>query len=92
MFKPHGIEKELRQRTEQISETYGGAHVLVIVAGSAQANVPRCMIDSTLRQEGYRLRDLLGVLETAIQIETLRHFFRSRGQPGQREGSAKPKV
>lgn len=92
MFEPHGIEIELRRRAEQISETYRGAHVIVMVAGSAQANVPRCMIGSTLRQEGYRLRDLLGVLQTAIQIETLRHFFRSRGQSGQREGGAKPKV
>jgi hypothetical protein len=73
MHEIHQVEKELLAEATSISKKHGGAPVVIIVGGSKEANVPRCMISSTMHQ-GYRLRDLLGILETAIQIETLKHF------------------
>ena len=74
MHEKHRIEKQLRGEAERISASYGGAPVIVILAGSAEADVSRTMIASTLHDQGDRLRDLLGILQTAIQIETLKHF------------------
>ena len=74
MHERHRLEKELRKDAERVSKKYGGAPVIVILAGSAEADVSRTMIASTLHQPGDRLRDLLGILQTAIQIETLKHF------------------
>jgi hypothetical protein len=84
MHEEHGIERQLRRTAERISAEYGGAPVVVIVGGSVEAHVPRCMVGSTLHQEGDRLRDLLGILQTAIQIETLKHF---QGPQETREGA-----
>ena len=67
------VEIELCQEAERISAAHNGAPVIVILAGSAEAGVNRTMLGSTLHA-GYRLRDLLGLLETAKQIETLKHF------------------
>ena len=84
MREEHGIERQLRRTAEHISAEYEGAPVVVIVGGSDEAHVPRCMVGSTLHQEGDRLRDLLGILQAAIQIETLKHF---RQPQGVREGA-----
>lgn len=74
MHEEHQMEKQLRLEAERISAAYRGAPVVVIVTGDTAAGVPRTMIASTLHSEQDRLRDLLGILQTAIQIETLRHF------------------
>jgi hypothetical protein len=74
MHEEHDMERQLCRTAGRISTEYRGAPVVVIVGGSDEANVPRCMVGSTLHQEGDRLRDLLGILQTAIQIETLKHF------------------
>ena len=74
MHEEHDIERQLRRAAGRISMEYGGAPVVVIVAGSDEARVPRCMVGSTLHREGDRLRDLLGILQTAIQIEARKHF------------------
>jgi hypothetical protein len=79
MHEEHDIEKQLLQEAERISEAHKGAPVVIIVGGSTEAEIPRCMLASTLRPaEGYRLRDLLGILQTAIQIETQKHFRKAR--------------
>ena len=74
MHEIHEIEKKLLQDAQRISKRHGGAPVVIIVGGYTEADtdIRRCMTASTL--QGYRLRDLLGILQTAIQIETLKHF------------------
>jgi hypothetical protein len=74
MHETHPIEDDLRREAERISAKYGGAPTVVIVAGHKGLTVPRSMLGSSLH-EGNRLRDLLGVLEAAKQIESLKHFF-----------------
>jgi len=74
MHEIHPIEKQLQPQAERISQAYKGAPVIIIVGGSSQAAIPRSMTASTLHGKGYRLRDLLGILQTVIQIETLKHF------------------
>jgi hypothetical protein len=74
MHEIHEIEKKLRQDAQKISKRHGGAPVVIILGAyrEADTDIRRCMTASTL--QGYRLRDLLGILQTAIQIETLKHF------------------
>jgi hypothetical protein len=74
MHEIHEIEKGLRQEAQRISKRHGGAPVVIVVGGHREADtdIRRCMTASTL--QGYRLRDLLGILQTAIQIESLKHF------------------
>jgi len=70
------IRRGLREDAEQISRRYGGAPVSIIVAGSAHAQVPGCITVFANVGEGRegRLRDQLGILQTAIQIVSLEHF------------------
>ncbi len=74
MHEIHEIEKKLHQDAQRISKRHGGAPVVIIVGGYTEADtdIRRCMTASTL--QGYHLQDLLGILQTAIQIETLKHF------------------
>jgi hypothetical protein len=72
MHEIHDIEFDLWDDAERLSKKYGGA-LVVIISGDASADVGRCMFSSTLHA-GARLRDLLGLLETAKQIESLKHF------------------
>ena len=67
MHEIHDIEFDLWDDAERLSKKYGGAPVVIIVAGDASADFGRCMLSSTLHA-GARLRDLLGLLETAKQI------------------------
>jgi hypothetical protein len=73
MHEIHDIEIELKHEAMRLGERYGNVPVVIIIAGSQETKVPRCMIGSNMRGR-YRLRDLLGILQTAIQIETLKHF------------------
>jgi hypothetical protein len=73
MHEIHDIEPDLWDDAERLGKKYGGAPMVIIVAGDASADVGRCMLSSTLHA-GARLRDLLGLLETAKQIESLKHF------------------
>ncbi|MFQ6109463.1 MAG: hypothetical protein ACE5L7_07915 [Candidatus Aminicenantales bacterium] len=80
MHETHPLEEKLRREAERISARYKGAPVIIIIAGTGKLSDPedipkRCMIASTLRPEKHRLRDIVGILQTAIQIETLKHFF-----------------
>ena len=74
MHETHPIEDDLRKEAERISARYRGAPTVVIVAGHQGLTVPRSMLGSSLHA-GHRLRDLLGILEAAKQIESLKHFF-----------------
>jgi len=70
------IRAELREEAERISERYGGAPVAIIVAGSRAAGVPACVTEFANLGEGRegRMRDQLGILQAAIQIESKRHL------------------
>lgn len=74
MHEDHKIEFELKKYADDIAKRYPGAPVVVIVGGSKDADVPRVMTASSLAGKNLRLRDLLGVLQTSIQIESWKHF------------------
>lgn len=70
------LERELDEIARRISEKYQGAPVAIVLAGSKNAKVPRCVTGFSHIGQGRegRLRDLIEILQTSIQIETLRHF------------------
>ena len=70
------IRKQLEEHAKKISQEQGGPPVVVIIAGSANAGVPACITAWANLGQGRegRLRDLLGILQTAIQIESLKHL------------------
>ena len=71
MHEQHEIEHKLKEEAQRISENFNGAPVVVIVAGDSKAGIPRVMTGSNVKG---RLRDLLGILQVSIQIESLKHF------------------
>jgi hypothetical protein len=73
MHERHKIEHDLKANAVQISKELNGAPVIIIVGGTG-ADIPRTMTASSFKPGDGRLRDLLGILETSIQIETLKHF------------------
>jgi hypothetical protein len=74
MHEKHKIEKELKSEAEQLSARYGNAPVVIIVGGINRKDVPRTMTASSFKNSEGRLRDLLGILQASIQIESLKHF------------------
>jgi len=67
------IKKETQDLANTLCEKYG-APVVIVIAGSKEAQVPQCLTVWKFPGEKTRLRDIVGVLQTAIQIESLRHF------------------
>lgn len=67
----HEIERSLKEEARRISAEHGNSPTIIIVGGSEEGPV-RTMLASSF--EGGRLRDLLGTLQVAQQIETLKHF------------------
>ena len=70
------LQEYLHQEPERISRELNGAAVVVIAAGSREARLKHTHIGWAHiadAREG-RLRDLLGILQASIQIETLKHF------------------
>ena len=76
MHEQHEIEEKLKTEASRISEQMGGAPVVIVVGGDTQANIPRTMTASSINGKDVRLRDLLGILQTSIQIESWKHFGR----------------
>jgi hypothetical protein len=74
MHEQHPIEIKLKREANRISEELGGAPVAIVVGGSTEQGVPRTMTSSSIKGDDIRLRDLLGILQTAIQIESWKHF------------------
>lgn len=70
------IQAKLNHKAKAISEEFNGAPVVIIVAGSKGAGIPACTTgwSQIVEEREGRLRDLLGILETAKQIESYRHF------------------
>ena len=71
MYESHDIEKELKAEAIRISEQYNGAPVVIVMGVSDSADIPRVMTASSIQG---RLRDLLGVLQASIQVESWKHF------------------
>ena len=74
MHEQDDIEKKLKAEADRISEQMGGAPIVVIAGGDTEANIPRTMTASSIKGKDVRLRDLLGILQTSIQIESWKHF------------------
>jgi hypothetical protein len=71
MHERHPIEKKLKIMAKQISAEHGDAPVVIIIGGTP-LKIPRTMTASSFTKG--RLRDLLGVLQASIQVESLKHF------------------
>ncbi len=78
------LERELDELARRISEKYNGALVAIVLAGSENVTLPRCVTGFSHHGEGRksRLKDLIAILQTSIQTETLRQF----GDMGARRG------
>ena len=74
MHEQHKIEKKLKAEASRISKKLGGASVVILVGGSDKPDIPRTMTASSIKGRDIRLRDLLGILQTSIQIESWKHF------------------
>ncbi len=68
----HERERELEEEAKKISHRYG-APVVIVMGDTEEGNVPRTMT-AFAGQDELALRDVLGLLETAIQYESIRHF------------------
>jgi len=75
MHEQDEIEKRLKRQATKLSEEFNGAPVVLIVGGDTQAQIPRTMTASSIKGKDVRLRDLLGILQTSIQIESWKHFI-----------------
>lgn len=65
----------LYEKAKKLSEELDGTDVVIIAAGKAGTRFNRCTTGSTVFVSGVgRLRDFIGILETAKAIETLKHF------------------
>ena len=74
MHEKDEIEKRIKKDADRISESMGGAPVVIVVGGDTDANVPRTMTASSIKGKDIRLRNLLGILQTSIQIESWKHL------------------
>lgn len=74
MHEHYEIEKALKLEADKLSEKMGGAPVVIVVGGDSDADIPRTMTSSSIKGKDVRLRDLLGILQTSIQIESWKHF------------------
>ncbi|MGD2045291.1 MAG: hypothetical protein PVF90_07420 [Gemmatimonadota bacterium] len=68
----HDRERELEEVAREISDRYG-APVVIVMGDNDEGNVPRVMT-AFADQDELSLRDVLGMLESSIQYESIRHF------------------
>jgi hypothetical protein len=72
------VEVQLEKEAKRISEQYGNAPVVIVVGGvTGSRSLTRTMTASAhIGSNGGpgRLRDLLGLLQTSIQIESWKHM------------------
>ena len=73
MHETDPIELELKSEAERMSVRFSGAPVVIVLAGDKSADIPRT-ITTSASSTPLRLRDLLGILQTAIQTESWKHF------------------
>jgi len=75
MFNTAKIKEEIKEDAKNISERYNNAPVVIIVGGSQKAGVPLSITARWIPDSEDRLRDRIGIMQTAIQIESFEHFF-----------------
>lgn len=68
----HDRERELEEVAREVSDRYG-APVVIVMGDNDEGNVPRVMT-AFAGQDELKLRDVLGMLEAAIQYEGIRHY------------------
>jgi hypothetical protein len=73
MHETEPLELDLQAEAARISARLGAAPVVIVVGGDKDADVPRTITVSASRSP-LRLRDLLGILQAAIQTESWKHF------------------
>ena len=77
---PRGEEMDyLEEKAQEIKGKFkGNPEVVIVVAGEGRDendHEPRsCLMGNTFTKETYRFRHVAGILQTAIQIESVRHF------------------
>lgn len=75
MYEKHEIELRLKQRAQEISREFNNADIIIIAADQREARINRTMVASSFgRENPCKLRDLMGILEAAKQIEAYKHF------------------
>jgi len=78
MFENHPIEFFLKKEAERISKELNSAPVVIIAGGTGKktnkGKLISCMTGSSLH-DSYRMRDLLGMLQSSIQISALKHLL-----------------
>lgn len=73
MHETDPIELELKSEAARLSLRFSGAPVVIVLAGDKSADIPRT-ITTSASSTPLRLRDLLGILQAAIQTESWKHF------------------
>lgn len=68
----HDRERELEEVAKEVSDRYG-APVVIVMGDNDEGNVPRVMT-AFASQDELKLRDLVGMLQTAVEYESIRHF------------------
>jgi hypothetical protein len=68
----HPLERELEEVAKEISHRYG-APVVIVMGDTTESDVPRVMT-AFAGDADLRFRDVLGLLQTAVQYESIRHF------------------
>ncbi len=68
----HDRERELEEVAREISARYG-APVAIVMGDNDEGNVPRVMT-AFAGQDELKLRDVIGILQTSIQYESIRHY------------------
>ena len=73
MHETDALEISLREEACRLSARLDGAPVVIVVGGDKTADIPRTLTVSAATTP-LRLRDLLGILQAAIQTESWKHF------------------
>ena len=70
-------KEKLHQAAADVSEELGGAPVVVVVGGSSAHGLEATLAGWANIVDGRetRFRDILGILESAIQIESFLHYM-----------------
>lgn len=68
----HDRERELEEVAKEVSDRYG-APVVIVMGDNDEGNVPRVMT-AFAGQDELKLRDIVGILQTAVEYESIRHF------------------
>ena len=71
------IKSLLHNKADEISELLNGAPVVIVSGGSTQHDVPATVAGwaNMTEERETRFRDVIGLLQSAIQIESFWHYM-----------------